>query len=127
MNDKYHGIVINVSQKDKSIFNGLRIIGSKKLFLGIIKFYKIEVDSRQKDEVIASLQKNMSNNLGPFKQEFYAHFYRGTELIIVYRDKTFCVTTEEATWKEAIEHGRSLGIAEKQLDFKPCKFEEETY
>jgi hypothetical protein len=69
----------------------------------------------------------MSNKLLFLPQEYYAHFYRGRELIIVYRDRVFRVTTDPATWKAAIEHGRELGIAERQLDFSPHRVEDERY
>ena len=127
MNNEYHGIVLSISQKDKSIFRGLQVIGSKKALLGLITFHKIRIDSRRIDEVIANIQVNMAGNIGPIKQEFYAHFYKDHDLIIVYRDKSFKVTTDRSTWAEAISYGRSLNILEKQLDFSPCTFEDETY
>ena len=127
MSDEYHGIVLSISQKDKSIFKGLQVIGSKKALLGLITFYKIRIDSHQIDNIITNIQGNMARNIGPIKQEFYAHFYKDTELIIVYRDKSFRVTTDQATWANAISHGRSLNILGKQLDFTPYRFEDETY
>ena len=127
MSGEYHGIVLNISQKDKSIFNRLQVIGKKKALMGLITFYKIKIDSHQIDDVIRNIQSNMARNFGPIKQEFYAHFYRNNELIIAYKDKLFNVTTDRTTWAKAISHGRSLNIMEKQLDFTPCKFEDETY
>lgn len=61
------------------------------------------------------------------RQEFYAHFYRNDELIIVFRDRVFRITPDKATWGEAREHGRQLGIIEKQLDFIPNRFMDEIY
>jgi hypothetical protein len=127
MNSEYHGIILNISQKDKSIFHRLQVIGIKKVLLGLITAYKIRIDSNQISETIANIQGNMAVNIGPFKQGFYAHFYRDNELIIAYKDKLFNITTDHATWTEAILYGKSLNIAERQLDFMPCKFENETY
>jgi hypothetical protein len=127
MSGEYHGIILNISQKDKLIFHRLQVIDSKKALLGLIRVCKIRIDSNQIEEVIANIQGNMTRNIGPFKQEFYAHFYKDNELIIAYKDKLFKVTPDHATWAEAISYGKSLNIAEKQLDFIPCKFENETY
>ena len=59
--------------------------------------------------------------------EFYFHFYRGDELIIVFRNKIFRVTTNPSSWKDAIEYGKNLKIPIKQLDFIPYKVEDERY
>jgi hypothetical protein len=127
MSGEYHGIVLNISQKDKSIFKRLDVIGNKRALLGLVIFYKIRIDLHQIDEVISIIQSNMGSNFGPIRQEYYAHFYKDNELIIAYKDKSFNVTTDRATWAEAISHGKSLNIVERQLDFAPFKFEDETY
>lgn len=127
MSNEYHGIVLNISQKDKTIFKRLQVIGSRKALLGLITFYKIGIDLDKIGEVIKDIQSNMASNFGPIRQEFYAHFYKDTELVIVYRDKLFNVTTDRETWAEVISYGRALNILEKQLDFTPCTFEDETY
>ena len=123
----YHGIIIRQSQKNKSIFKKLKIIGRKKVFFGLAVLYKISVEIDKLNEVIKSIQVNMASRLFILKQEYYVHFYRNHELIIVFKDKVFNVTTDKSTWKEAVEYGRSLGIIEKQLDFTPDKVEDETY
>ena len=61
------------------------------------------------------------------EENFYFHFYRNNELIVVFNTKIFRVTTNENTWKELIEYGKSLGIIEEQLDFKPYKIEDEEW
>jgi len=116
----YHGIIIDKSQKDKSIFERLKILGSKTSSKGWI-LYKIEVNPEEINKIIQELQQNMIS--GPY----YCHFYRNNELIVVFKEKIFRITPDKSTWKEAIEYGRSSGIPEKQLDFYPCKIEDETY
>ena len=69
----------------------------------------------------------MSDRIFLKKQEFYLHFYRNNELIIVFRDKIFSVAPDKSTWADAIAHGRKLKIAEKQLDFRPNRFKDEDY
>jgi hypothetical protein len=58
---------------------------------------------------------------------FYCHFYRDDELIVVFKKKMFRVKTDPATWQEVITYGKSMGIPAKQLDFQPCRFDDETY
>ena len=123
----YHGIVINRSQKDRAVFDELDVIGKKRFLLGLITFHKIMVKPDDLGRVIKRIQGNMSSRFLFKKQEYYAHFYRGDELIIVFRDKTFKATTDKKTWGKAIEHGKALGIAAGQLDFVPNRVEDERF
>jgi hypothetical protein len=125
--NEYHGIIINLSQKDKSIFDKLEIIGKKRVLLGLITLYKINAKEDDINDVIREIQHNMSERLLCKRQEYYAHFYRNNELIIVYRNKIFKISPDKKTWSDSIRYGTQLHIAEKQLDFKPNRFEDETY
>jgi hypothetical protein len=124
---EYHGIVIDFSQKDKSIFNTVEVIGKHPYFFGLMNIYKLKVPSGKIDGVIKAFQKNMANRFLLSFQDFYLHFYRDNELIIVFKDKVFHVTPDSETWGEAIEHGKKLKIATNQLDFYPCRFEDEDF
>jgi len=79
------------------------------------------------DKSIKDLQDNMSDKVLFKKQEFYFHFYRDNELIIVYKDKIFKISPDKSTWIDAITYGKRLNISEKQLDFIPNRFEDEDY
>jgi hypothetical protein len=125
--EEYHGILINRSQRDRSIFAELDVIGRKKFFLGLIVFYKIRVRAQDINTVIKRVQENMSSRFLIKKQQYYAHFYRADELIIVFRDKVFRAATDKKTWKDAMAYGRSLRIADNQLDFVPNRFQDETF
>jgi len=49
---------------------------------------------------------------------WYAHFWRGNKIIVVFNDKQFELDkNDKTTWKEAIEHGKRHGIPKKELDF----------
>jgi hypothetical protein len=49
---------------------------------------------------------------------WYAHFWKGNRIIVVFNDKQFELDkNDKGTWKEAIEHGKRQGIPEKELDF----------
>jgi hypothetical protein len=123
----YHGIIVSISQRDKSIFRKLTVIGRKRVLFGLITLYKIQVDSNKLNDVIREVQKNMAGRILFMRQEFYAHFYRGDELIILFRENIFNVSPDPAGWWDAIAFGRQLGIREAQLDFTPCRFEDEVY
>jgi hypothetical protein len=124
---EYHGIVINLSQKDQKVINSQNIIGKKVVIPGLLILYKIQVEKQRINQVIQLLQNNLRDKLSIFIKSFYFHFYNGEELIIVYKDKIFRIEPDINTWKEAIEYGKKLGIPEKQLDFYPYRFEDEKY
>jgi hypothetical protein len=56
----YHGIVVSLSQKDKSKVRSLDIIGIKKVLLGLLKLYKLQVQEDKLEDTINVLQGNMS-------------------------------------------------------------------
>jgi len=123
----YHGIVINLSQKDPSILNSLEVIGNRAVVPGLLTLNKICVQPDDVEHVIQLLQGNMRDRFRPFAKGFYFHLYRNDELIIVFKDRIFRVTTDPATWTEAIKFGLGQGIPRKQLDFQPCRIADERY
>jgi hypothetical protein len=51
-------------------------------------------------------------------EAFYAHFWHGDRILVVYPDARFEIATDDkSTWTEAIRHGRAKGIPDEQLDF----------
>jgi hypothetical protein len=117
---KYLGYIIDRSQADKNIFNNLTVTNKKSFLFGLITIYEIQVLENDIDVVIKNIQKNMVKCIGLIKiiyKEFYAHFYSGHELIVVFREKTFHITSDKSTWTEAQAYGKSIGIIKKQLDF----------
>jgi hypothetical protein len=58
----------------------------------------------------------LQTHLQPWR--WYAHFWRGSEMIVVYCDKRFGLDRfDRASWIPAIEHGKAKGIPDEQLDF----------
>ena len=123
----YHGIIINLSLKNKSVINTLDVIGKKDVFLNWLVLLKVCVRPEAMDVTIRTLQLNMVERFGLYAPHFYCHFYRTDELIIVFKERVFRVKTDPATWQEVLAYGRSMGIPEKQLDFSPCRVEDEVY
>ncbi len=118
--EEYHGILVDVSQKDKSVFNGLNVLGKKASEDGEWVLYRVGVGLEKIDEILKRLQKNMVDG-------FYFHFYKDNDLIVVFKERIFRVKTDKSTWGEVFEYGKSLKIPEEQLDFFPCNVEDETY
>ena len=123
----FHGIVLNLSQKNRRLLSELEVLGRRNSLFGLLALYKVRVPAGRLEDTIVRVQRNMARRIVFFPQEFYAHFYRANELIVVFRDDVYRVTTDRSSWGDALDHGRALGISEKQLDFSPCRFEDETY
>jgi len=122
----YHGIIVNLSQKRKTL-KELKIIGKRNVLFRFLLIYKIEVKQEEIDNLIMKIQHNMKRRLLFLAKEFYCHLYRNDELIIVFREKAFRASTRKTTWNEAIDYGKSIGIPTKQLDFIPNRIADETY
>jgi hypothetical protein len=87
--DNYRGIILNISRQNKSAFSGLKVIGRRNVLPGMIVLFKLEVPSSALELLMQKLQANMAKRFLYLIHEFYCHFYRGNELIIVLRDKVF--------------------------------------
>ena len=125
--ENYHGILINLSIKDKTLLRSLETTGKKNVFLNLLVLYKINAAPEKIEGLIASLQAALVERFWFYFPHFYFHFYRNDELIVVFKEKVFRTSTDPSRWTEAIAYGKSLGIPENQLDFFPCRVEDETY
>lgn len=75
--------------------------------LGRWHLYWIQAD----EEVISAVQREA-------KRGWYAHFWKGDRLLVVYEDATFDVSrSDRSSWLPAIEHGEHQGIPRDELDF----------
>lgn len=119
---EYHGIIISESLPDRSILNGVRILGSKRT--GSWTLLRVGIESKQLKNIIQLVQRNLLTESGI---PYYAHFYREGELIVVFPRRVFYLKPDRETWAPVVSYGKSLGIPENELDFTPCRFEEETY
>ena len=124
---EYHGIVIDLSQKRRSVFRELEIIGRRRAFFNTLSLLKLRVSADALEPTIAMLQANLRRGLGPFVKAFYFHFYREGELIVVFKDRIFRTKPDRALWEDILSYGKSIGIPERQLDFIPCRFSDEEY
>jgi hypothetical protein len=116
----YHGIFVKDGLKNESVLKEMKILGQKISRNWVL--LKVLVEENKIKELVVKVQKSLKTN-----PNFYVHFYRSDELIVIFPQKIFYIKPDKSTWKEAIEFGKSLGIPEKQLDFHPCRIEDETY
>jgi len=119
--NKYHGIIIKEGLKDQLVLSKMKIIGQKKGRKWTL--LRVGVDENKANEVFGLVQKSLVTE----PESYYSHFYRNKELVVVFPKRIFRLTPERETWQPAIEYGKSIGVPEKELDFKPCRFQEETF
>ena len=120
--ETYHGIIVEESLRDQSVLETLAVLGRKKGRDWTL--LRVGIEERALTTVVDQLQRNLKIENGV---PFYAHFYRPGELIVVFPDRVFRLTPETDTWAPVVAFGKSVGIPAEQLDFAPCRFEDETY
>lgn len=118
---EYHGILVEEGLKDKSILNKMSILGKRVADVDFT-LLRVGVEEENIKEIIGLVQKNLVT-----EPVYYAHFYRDGRLIVIFPERIFKITPDRSTWKEAVEYGKSVGIPEEQLDFHPCRFEDEIF
>ncbi len=116
----YCGILIKEGLKDPSILEELNILGTKQGKNG--RLLRIGVEESEIRETVRQIQEKLVR-----QPAFYAHFYKDDDLIVVFPERVIHASTDKATWGPIIEYGRSVGIPERELDFKPCRPEDETF
>lgn len=112
MNKDYFGTIIEESLEDNRILNEIEIIS-----------FRISKDENPDDrwhlykaKVSREDIEKLSKYIRPGK--WYMHFWEGSDVIAVFKDKTFEFNhADKTTWREAVAYGRSQGIPEEQLDF----------
>lgn len=122
MLSEYHGIVIKEGLRDQTALKNMRILGQKKSPDWTL--LKVGVDCSEIEDVVRLVQANL---ITVDTVPFYAHFYRGEELIVIFPERIFHITPDRGTWDPVVNYGNSKGIPAKEMDIRPCRFEEENY
>lgn len=104
----YQGTIIENSLLNKSVLKDLNIL----------KTYQME-DWLLHDVLV---NEEQVEKLGKFLRDgpWYMHFWEDNrdDIVVVFKDKNFRIKhSNRETWREAIEHGKTIGIPEEQLDF----------
>lgn len=104
----FKGTIIENSLSDKSILDKVQI--QKTYQSGSWILHNVLIEENQ----IPTLSKYLAD--GPW----YIHLWEpGKDGVkVVFKDKVFDIKfSDKATWKDAVAHGKSVGIPEQQLDF----------
>ena len=105
-NKIYKGKIIVQSLEDKNLVSKMQILGTE-----VADDWTIHTVLISKSDI---------ENLTPYIKQgpWYAHFWHGNEVLVVFRDKIFkFIYNQPATWREAIGYGISIGISREQLNF----------
>ena len=108
----YLGIVIEQCLRDPAAAKELRVVKTRRPRSWV--FLLVEVPEHELDHQIRILQANMVSD-----DTWYAHYFRENELVVVFRDAVFRLSTDPSSWGPAVEHGLASGIPREQLDFTP--------
>ena len=120
--DEYHGIIVREGIRDQAVLDKMTVLGPKNGKEWTL--VKVGVKSDAISKIIRLIQTNLlSENSIPY----YVHFYRDDELIVVFPEKVFHLSTDEKSWREAVTYGESLGVPKDELDFRPCRVQQETF
>jgi hypothetical protein len=74
----------------------------------------VRVPAEDLDHEVEALRSNLVHT-----DCWYAHFFRKDELVVVFDDEVFAVSTDPSTWDAAVRHGRVRGVPDDELDFSP--------
>lgn len=113
MASTYLGVLIEQSLRDPSVVDAVEVVHRQRDPHGTWVFLLVRVPRERSSAVFERLQSAF--NAG----QWYAHFFDGDDLIVVYPDAVFSMKTDSTTWSSARAHGVGLGIPEAQLDYWP--------
>ena len=113
----FRGVVIAEALKDPTVVNKLSVFGARISDEGVPLDYEghtgrwhlywIEADQ----ETISFIQTET-------KRGWYAHFWEGDRLLVIYNDAAFELSrSNRSSWLPAIEHGAEQGIPRDEFDF----------
>jgi len=117
---EYHGNILDTSFTNPQFVNEFKVFARRKSPTNPWTMHGVAVPEGKIEKVIARVQENLIPNT-----PYYAHFYRGDDLLVVFKEKVFKIRPDKSTWNDVIEYGRALGIPDEQLDFAPTTLEDE--
>ena len=111
MKKEFTGLIVEESLEDNRLINKFEVvkvkISDEENPAERWHLYTVKCSEKEIEE--------LKNNL---KGKWYAHFWKGREIIAVFRRKTFRFNFDKKeTWRDVVNYGLSLGIPREQLDF----------
>jgi hypothetical protein len=115
----FYGIVIEQSLADPAFTDTLDVVHRRQDPNGSWVFLVVRVAADRLETELERIREALTGN-----EVWYAHFFSADEIAVVFPDVVIRMTTDEASWTPAIEHGLALGIPVEQLDFWPHTVEQ---
>lgn len=107
----YRGVIVQESLLKPDAVLAMKVLGKEFSAAENWHLYRVEVSRQDIDRLP-----------GQIRPGWYMHFWRGREVVAVFRDKVFRFDYDDrATWEPAVEYGLAQGIPREQLDF-PIEF-----
>lgn len=106
------GTIIENSLGNKAFLNQVKILRTYQS--GDWTLHDVKMDSSLIPELANALED------GPW----YVHVWQpgNDEVVVIYKDRLFTLRhSDKATWQDAVNYGRSIGIPLEQLDFPISK------
>ncbi len=113
----WRGVVIAEGLRDPKIINNLRVVGAHITADDLPvdedgnrgRWHLYWIDAAPED--IGLIQSHTLHT-------WYAHFWTGNQLVVVYDDARFDLSRDDqSTWESAISHGLRQGLPREWLDF----------
>ena len=115
----YYGIVIEQSLADPAFAETLGVVHRKLDPNGSWVFLLLRITPEQLSTELERIRQALVHN-----EPWYAHFFSGDRLAVVFADAIFELSIDPTSWSPAVEHGLALGIPREQLDFWPRTVEQ---
>jgi hypothetical protein len=113
----FRGVVIAEALKDPTVVNRLSVYRVRITDEGVPIDYEGHT-GRWHLYWIGADQETISFIQRETKPGWYAHFWEGDRLLVIYDDAAFELSRDNRpSWRPAIEHGAKQGIPRGELDF----------
>lgn len=121
----YKGVIIEESLENKDVLKEVAILSTKvepvtekhkTPWLKQWTLHAVEISENRADEIAEKISKSLDSEHGG---SWYADFKNDKFHYVIFRNKIFKVDLSNPKYREAMEHGISLGIPWYQLDFSP--------
>lgn len=115
--ESWRGVIIEKGLDGPIILNDFKVYRVRITEYGVPIDYEGNV-GRWRIYYVRCTRDEINNLQSHILKGWYAHFWKGDKIIVVYCDKLFEIKRyDKSTWHEAVEHGEAQGIPENELDF----------
>ena len=118
----WHGILLDMEFSDPNFIDRFKLFAKRKSKTNPWTLFGVEVRNSEIENIFIEIQQNLKSD-----KPYYAHFYNDEEIVVIFKEKIFRVSSHASTWTPIVEHGKSLNIPDEQLDFWPNRFQDEIH